>query len=214
MNAAQTISHHLPLKESMYIPKHFEVTDNTEIYDFIEANAFGQIISSSSGRLCSTHIPFLLSDDRTALLGHLAKSNPQLQDIEGQEVLISLQGPHDYISPSWYSSPGVPTWNYQSVHIYGHCKVFHDADALRQVVDTLTRTYESNLSPPWEPEYNPSMLGAISGLEISISDIQCKYKLSQNRSEQDRQQVVDQLKANNSTQLAEAMQRRELENER
>ena len=197
----------------MYIPKHFEVTDNTEIYAFIEANAFGQLISNSSGRLFSTHIPFLLSDDKTRLLGHLARNNPQLHDIEGQEVLISLQGPHDYISPSWYSSPGVPTWNYQAAHIYGHCKVFHDAEALRQVVDTLTRMYESSLSPSWVPEYNPSMLGAIAGLEISISDIQCKYKLSQNRSELDRRQVVDQLKANNSIQLAEEMQRRELENE-
>jgi transcriptional regulator len=198
----------------MYIPKHFEVTDNTEVYAFIEANAFGQLISNSAGRLCSTHIPFLLSDDKTMLLGHLAKNNPQLHDIEGQEVLISLQGPHDYISPSWYSSPGVPTWNYQSAHLYGHCKVFHDADSLRQVVDTLTRRYEASLSPSWEPEYNPSMLGAIAGLEISISDIQCKYKLSQNRSEQDRRQVVDRLKANDSVQLAEAMQRREPENER
>lgn len=189
----------------MYIPKHFEVNDKAEIYAFIEANAFGQLVSSSDGRLCSTHIPFLLSEDKTKLLGHLAKNNTQLIDLENQEVLVSLQGPHDYISPSWYSGPGVPTWNYQSVHIYGQCKVFHDAGVLTQVVDTLTRKYESKLSPPWQPEYNPAMLGAITGLEISIAEIQCKYKLSQNRSEQDREQVVEQLRANGSHQLAEAM---------
>ncbi len=191
----------------MYTPKHFEVTDRSEINAFIEANAFGQLVSSSGGRLCSTHMPFLLSDDKTKIFAHLAKNNPQLQDIEGQEILVSLQGPHDYISPSWYSSPGVPTWNYQSVHIYGYCKVFRDADTLKKVVNTLTKVYESNLTPSWKPEYNPSMLGAITGLEISISDIQCKYKLSQNRSEQDRRQVIDQLMAHDSGALADAMQR-------
>ncbi len=190
----------------MYIPKYFEVTDKTEIYAFIEANAFGQIISRSGGRLCSTHIPFLLSDDRTKLHGHLAKNNPQLQDIENQEILVTLQGPHNYVSPSWYSSPGVPTWNYQTVHIYGHCRVFQDASFLVQVVDALTRKYESKLSPPWQPQYNPLMLDAIIGIEISIAEVQCKYKLSQNRSAQDRKQVVDKLRATGSVELAEAMQ--------
>jgi len=93
----------------MYIPKDFEVTDKKELYAFIEKNAFGQLISNSEGRIVSSHIPFVLSEDKGRLLGHLAKNNSQLQDIDGQEVLVSLQGAHDYISPSWYRDPGVPT---------------------------------------------------------------------------------------------------------
>lgn len=194
----------------MYIPEYFEVTDEKEIYAFIEANAFGQLTSTVGGRLFSTQIPFLMSADRTKLLGHLAKNNPQVKDIEGQEVLVTLQGAHDYISPSWYSSPGVPTWNYQAAHIYGLCKIFTEPSAISQVIDTLTRIYEHSNSNPWQPEYNPSMLGAIVGIEISINEIQCKYKLSQNRSTQDQEQVIAQLKNNGSSKLAEAMERNEL----
>jgi len=195
----------------MHIPNVFKVTDGKEIQSFIESNAFGQLISNSGGRLASTHIPFFLSDDKTRLLGHLARINPQLQDIEGQEVLVTLQGAHDYISPSWYAGSGVPTWNYQAVHIYGQCRVFNEPAKLKQLVDTLTDKFESGFSIPWQPEYNAAMLGAICGVDISISEIQCQYKLSQNRSAQDRTQLIQQLKANASTQLAEAMQRHYLE---
>ncbi|MBV1916380.1 MAG: FMN-binding negative transcriptional regulator [Pseudomonadales bacterium] len=194
----------------MYIPKHFEVTDEEEKYAFIEANGFGQLVSNCAGRLFSSHIPFILSNDRTKLIGHLAKQNPQIEDIEGQEVLVSLQGAHDYISPSWYVTSGVPTWNYQSVHLYGSCKLFSDSDAVKQVVETLTNKYESKFSTPWGPDYNPSMLGAITGIEITIHEIQCKYKLSQNRSTEDQDQVIEQLNRNGSSKLAKAMQFKEL----
>ena len=79
----------------MYIPRHFEVTDEREIYAFIESNAFGQLITNVAGRPFSTHIPFLLSGDRTRLTGHIARQNPQASSVEGQEVLVTLQGPHD-----------------------------------------------------------------------------------------------------------------------
>lgn len=189
----------------MYIPKHFEVTDSEEIFSFIEANAFGQLISSVEGRLFSTHIPFLVSEDRCRLIGHVAKQNPQWESIDGQEVLVTLQGPHDYISPSWYASPGVPTWNYQAVHVYGKCKAFHDAKKLKSVVDTLTGKYESPFEKPWKPNYVETMLKGIVGLEIEITEIQCKYKLNQNRSEQDQAQVVRQLEEGGSSQLSQAM---------
>jgi len=193
----------------MYIPEYFEITDKNKIYEFIELYAFGQLVSNSDGRLFSTHIPILLSEDKTRLLGHLARKNPQAQDIEGQEVLLTLQGEQGYISPSWYAGSGVPTWNYQAVHVYGQCKVFNEPNELKRVVDTLTDKYESNFPAPWQPDYSSSMLGAIVGIEININEIQCKYKLSQNRSEQDQKLVIEQLKATGSKQLAEAMQRKE-----
>ena len=194
----------------MYIPKHFEVTNKDEMYAFIEANAFGQLISNVDGRFFSTHMPFLLSEDKATIYGHLAKQNPQLSDVDEQEILITLEGAHDYISPSWYSSPGVPTWNYQAVHIYGYVKVFTDTKKLKVMVDTLTGKYESTFEQPWQPEYKASMLNAIVGLEIKISEISCKYKLSQNRSAQDQSQVIEQLESLGSKKLAEAMARNEL----
>lgn len=191
----------------MYIPKHFEVTDDDEIFAFIEANGFGQIISSLQGKLFSTHIPFLLSGDKQKLLGHLAKQNPQHSDMDKQEGLVTLQGPHDYISPSWYKSPGVPTWNYQAVHIYGVCEVFDDCEKIKIIVDSLTRKYESSFQNPWQPDYKVPMLGAIVGIEVTIKEIQCKYKLSQNRPPEDREQVIKQLENKGSGNLAEAMRR-------
>lgn len=191
----------------MFIPKHFEITEKNEIDAFIENNSFGQLISNSKGRLFSTHIPFLLSRDKMKLIGHLAKQNSQAQDLEGQEVLVTLQGAHNYISPTWYTGSGVPTWNYQAVHIYGRSKLFSDVDALKTVVDALADKYERNRSSPWQSDYPASMLKAIVGFEISIDEIQCQYKLSQNRSEQDQEQVIEQLKSNDSIALADAMVR-------
>ncbi len=192
-------------KKIMYIPKYFEITDKQEILAFIEANSFGQIISSVDNRTFATHLPFLISADNRQLIGHLAKQNPQWKSISGQEVLITFQGPHDYISPSWYSSPSVPTWNYQAVHVYGKCRIFDSADRLKQVVDSLAAKYEAGFEQPWQPEYRASMLQAIVGMEIEITDIQCKYKLNQNRPIQDQLEVARQLKTRGSAMLSEAM---------
>ena len=189
----------------MYIPPHFEVTDKPEIFTFIEANAFGQLISTLEGRFFSTHMPFLLGANHNFLLGHLARANPQWRDIEEQEVLITLQGPHDYISPSWYRSPGVPTWNYQAVHIYGKCEIFEEDTKLIQVVDKLTEKFESSFEQPWQPDYKASMLSAIVGIEIEVTEIQCKYKLSQNRSDEDQAGVIKALGKRGSDQVAKAM---------
>ena len=191
----------------MYIPKHFEVTDRDVLCAFINENAFGQLVSTVGGRLFSTHMPFLLSDDSTRLIGHIARQNPQHAELDGQEVLITLQGPHDYISPSWYASAGVPTWNYQAVHVYGRGRVFDDTDALRSVVAALTEKYEAAYERPWQPDYKAAMLSAIVGVEVTISEIQGKFKLSQNRPAQDQRQVVTQLKAQGADALAAAMER-------
>jgi transcriptional regulator len=117
-----------------------------------------------------------------------------------------LQGPHDYISPSWYRSPGVPTWNYQAVHIYGNCRVFEEATKLQQVVDALTEKFESVFEEPWQPDYKASMLRGIVGIEVEITEIQCKYKMSQNRSTEDQIGVIEALGNSGSDQLVKAMQ--------
>jgi transcriptional regulator len=189
----------------MYVPQHFEVTDREKMLAFIEANAFGQLVSTVGGRLFASYIPFILGKEGKSLVCHVAKGNPQWKDIENQEVLVTFQGPHGYISPSWYELPGVPTWNYQVIHIYGRAKLITNTGKLRNIVNDLTEKYESSFQKPWKPEYKESLLGAIVGIEIDLDEIQGKYKLSQNRSENDRRQAVDKLEAIGSVMLSKAM---------
>ena len=177
----------------MYIPKHFEITDETEISKFIEANSFGQLISLIDTAIVSTHIPFFFDTESRVLLGHMAKANPQWQQIQKQKVLVTLQGEHAYVSPSWYESAGVLTWNYQAVPIEGIAESFTDPEKLKRVVDTLTEQNESGYPNPWQPDYAASMLHGIIGIEISVTSIECKFKLSQNRRVQDQSNVQEQL---------------------
>jgi transcriptional regulator len=189
----------------MYIPKHFEITDETEISKFIEANSFGQLISLIDTEIVSTHIPFLFDAESRVLLAHMAKANPQWQQIQEQKVLVTLQGEHAYISPCWYESAGVPTWNYQAVHIRGIAESFTDPKKLKRVVDKLTEQNESSYPDPWQSDYAASMLRGIIGFEISITSIQCKFKLSQNRSVQDQSNVQKQLTDRGHKALANEM---------
>ena len=191
----------------MYLPKHFEVAEEAEIFSFIDANAFGQLISIDAGRPYASHLPFLVASDHTRMHCHLARQNPQWQQINHQQVLVTFLGPHDYISPSWYQNPGVPTWNYQAVHIYGHCRVLDDDAAVADIVETLSARYESGFDTPWQPQYREAMLKAIIGVEITIDEVQCKYKLSQNRPAADHQGVIDQLDQLGSGPLASAMRK-------
>lgn len=194
----------------MYTPKHFEVTDKQEITSFVEKNGFAQLISDVDGQLFSTHMPFLIKKNFNMLLGHVAKNNPQWKSIEGQNVLVTFLGPHDYISPSWYSSPVVPTWNYQAVHVYGTCKIFHDQERLKKVVDDLTEKYESSFAEPWKAEYEAKLLHGIVGIEIDVTNIQAKYKLSQNKPEIDRIEVAKRLRERGAHLLSEAIKKNAL----
>jgi transcriptional regulator len=174
----------------MYVPSHFSVTEQEEMFSFLDANAFGQLISVTDHRLTASHLPFLVTDDRKHLHCHLARQNSHWQALEGQQVLVTFQGPHDYISPSWYQTPGVPTWNYQALHIYGRGRVFEEPEAIATVVEALSTRYESGFDE-----------------QIEIEELQCKYKLSQNRPTQDHQPVIDKLDELGSESLVQAMRK-------
>ena len=190
----------------MYIPSSFVISDKTTINPFIHDHAFGQLISLHNKKLFSTHMPFVFDEKSNVLLGHVAKANPQHQDLEGQEAMVTITGAHGYISPSWYVSKSVPTWNYQAVHIYGQCKLFTDAERLKQLVDTLTVKYESDLPQPWQPDYQTNMLNGIVGIEFQISKIECKFKLNQNKTAEDIQGVINHLDPVKQADLLAAMQ--------
>lgn len=188
----------------MFIPKHFQVSDSNEIDRFIARNAFGILVSNHDQQLVATHLPVHRVSENL-LQAHVAKANPQWQQLDGQEVLLILSGPHDYVSPTWYEEPGVPTWNYQAVHIYASVACFTDTDRLKELVLSLSNEYESSRANPWPGEFDARMLKAIVGIDLTIKDIQCKYKLSQNRSENDQRNVIAELEQAGNVPLAQAM---------
>jgi transcriptional regulator len=180
----------------MYIPEHFRVTDEDALARFIDRYAFGTLVTSDAGRPFASHVPFLHDRGRGVLHAHLARANPQWRHFASSaEALAIFQGPHGYISPTWYAEPGVPTWNYTAVHVYGSARTIEDRDATAVHVEALAARYERGNEKPWVPDYDPRRLGGIVAIEIRITEIQGKFKLSQNRSAADRAGVVAGLDA-------------------
>jgi transcriptional regulator len=176
----------------MYIPKHFEETDAARLGRFIAEHGFGLLMSCGDGRPFCSHVPFLYEPGR--LLCHLARANPQAGQLEADgTVLAVFHGPHAYISPTWYESPGVPTWNYVAVHVYGRASAIREEDQLRALVERMTTHYEANEPKPWKPDFKTSMLSGIVGFEIAVTEIEGKFKLSQNRPQADRANVIGKL---------------------
>ena len=191
----------------MYVPKHFDGGDEAAAFDFIDAHGFAQLTGLLDGELFCTHLPLMLDRDGRRLLGHVAVANPQAKALAGQKVQCTFAGPHGYVSPSWYHSSGVPTWNYQAAHVYGTCQLIEDDEAVHHLLRQLTQQYEAGEATPWQPNYNPGMIKAIVGFEIALERVDLKFKLSQNRSKVDQQSVVHALRLRNNQALAEAMVR-------
>jgi transcriptional regulator len=203
----------------MYIPKHFKVTDWKEIKAFINENSFGAIINTEDGRPVATHLPFQLQQegDDFLLTSHFAKANPQWKSIESgnNQVLLIFQGPHAYVSSSWYKAEEVPTWNYQSVHIYGKAEIMTEQE-LEEDLTLLLEKYEKHRENPvlWEKlsDQTKKQIRGIMGVKIKIDEVQAAYKLSQNRKEEDYQNVIHRLlEANDADakQVGKAMQKRD-----
>ena len=171
--------------------------------------------------LIASQIPFLVArrDGSVLLQGHIARANPQAADLDrGAEVLAIFPGPHAYISPSWYAAgPAVPTWNYASVHAYGTARAISDREWLRDLLDRLSALHEAREAAPWRmddlPEaYLELMLGGIVGIEIEVSRLEGKFKLSQNRPAVDRPRIIaalEQRDDENSRDVAALMRQRE-----
>jgi len=197
----------------MYSPEHFKETNPERISALIKGNPLGMLITAPDGEPFVSHLPFILESSAGSqgkLLGHMARANPQWQHfVEGSKVLVVFQGPHAYVSPSWYSSPGVPTWNYAVVHLRGIPRLLEGESELEALVEQITHVHESNLPNPWKPnltgERRSKLLNMIVGFEIEITHIQGKFKLSQNRPPEDQRSVVDKLsQSNNQTEAAVA----------
>jgi len=175
---------------TLYVPRHFRIEDRAQLLAFVEKYAFGTLVSSGPGGLHVSHIPFVVDrgDDGSArLLGHVARGNGQWEALEdARHVVAIFQGPHAYISPTWYATnPSVPTWNYAVVHAHGKARLMDEA-GLHDLLMRLSATYEAPNADPWRmselpADYVSRMLKAIVGFEIEIERLDGKFKLSQNR---------------------------------
>jgi transcriptional regulator len=203
----------------MYIPTFNRIDDEDEIRRLAALVRSAEFVTvSPDGYPVATLLPVIWDGD--VVVAHMARANPQWRDLaDGAKVLLICAGPQAYISPSWYAAKAehgrvVPTWNYSAVHLTGTVRVYEDRDWLRDVVTRLTTVHESGRSAPWRttdaPEnYLEGQLGGIVGLEITLTRVEGKAKLSQNRSEADRRGVVAGLLAENrsgAAEIAAAMQ--------
>lgn len=182
----------------MYIPKYFAIEDEEMKYEIIEQNSFATLFSQHNGEPYATHLPLLLNRETLTLQGHFARPNEQWKDSGNQHVLAIFQGPHSYISPSWYeTNNAVPTWNYVAVHVYGELKIVEDEQELIDSLQELVHKYENPQSTyslnDVDPNYMAGLSKGIVGFKIKISKIEGKAKLSQNHSVERRNLVVEEL---------------------
>jgi transcriptional regulator len=198
----------------MYIPTAFRTDDRAALFDLIERHGFGTLVSVIDWAPFASHLPFLLDREAGVLLGHLARANPHARALDGgAEALVIFQGPHGYVSPSWYATaPAVPTWNYAAVHVRGVPRRLDEA-RVRDLLDRLVRRYESGRQRPWAndlpADFRDRMVRAVVGFEVPITSLEGKFKLSQNRSAEDRRGVIQALRQGDAEEqaLAEFMGR-------
>ncbi|MCF5469112.1 FMN-binding negative transcriptional regulator [Pseudomonas syringae] len=193
----------------MYTPSAFKDNDTTRLHEHIDQTRLAILVTHGENGLQASHLPLLLRRDQGAfgtLYGHLAKANPQVQQLEaGAEAMVIFPGDDAYVSPAYYPSKAahgkvVPTWNYLTVHAYGKAECFADLERLHLLVGELTDKHEAGRAQPWSindapADYIAKMLGAIVGFALPVQRLQGKRKLSQNRDAQDIAGVRDSLAA-------------------
>lgn len=187
----------------MYVPAHFKLEDKAQIVQLVQQNSFATLVSAHNNIPVATHIPLELNTDdpdNWILYGHMAKANPQWKQFAtGTEVLAIFVGAHSYISPSWYTVPNVPTWNYLAVHLYGIVTML-EAQELENLLQKQMKRYEQMLAKNPQPyEAIPAHtlekdLKGVVGFAIRIGRVEATQKLSQNRDNQSKQNIVNELK--------------------
>jgi transcriptional regulator len=205
----------------MYIPTHFALTEPAALQRIVRAHPLGMLVTQDGTGLDADHIPFEFDPDAGAqgqLLAHVARANPLWQRCAGgASVMVVFRGAEAFVSPSWYPSKHethrqVPTWNYEVVHVHGNLHVRDDERFVRGLVARLTRHHESTEPQPWRmgdapPDYIDEMLRHIVGIQIDITRMVGKSKLSQNKAEGDRLGAAETLAQRGQSELAERMRR-------
>ena len=201
----------------MYRPSHFEINAPSELHRIIHAHSLGALITQHDG-LDANHLPFLFDASQGplgTLTAHIARANPLSQAPNGSEVLVVFRGAHGYITPSSYPSKHethrqVPTWNYEVVQAHGKLTLRDDPKFVRGVVGKLTKLHEATESSPWKmsdapADYLEAMVQAVVGIEITLTRLEGKAKLSQNKDLADRLGAIAALQNKGQHDLEQAM---------
>lgn len=192
----------------MYVPEAFRVTDRGPVLDLIEACPFGPLVSLDAQDLQISHIPFALERSDTGwgvLEGHVARANPHWQHFDGAHECVAIfQGPHAYVSPTWYEQgPAVPTWNYVVAHVYGRPARVDDTERTAGILDRLVERHEPGGGPLDVPDdFRAGMQRGIVAFSFEIERVEAKFKLGQNRSAPDREATARALEREGSPELA------------
>jgi transcriptional regulator len=202
----------------MYVPASFGASDDV-VRDLLAHLRAADLVTATSEGLLATFLPFLYDPtvgEQGALLGHLARNNDQWRhEVVGDALVVVVHGPDAYVSPAWYASKAehgrvVPTWNYLTAHVYGHLVVHDDPKWVEALVRRLTERHELSRPEPWSvddapPRYFRGQLRAIVGIELRISRVEAKAKLSQNRPTADIDGVIAGLRSSGDAASADAV---------
>lgn len=199
----------------MYVPAHFAPGDDA-VHELLTNHGAADLVTSTPDGLVATMLPFVYDRDQRRLLGHVARNNDHWRRPVIGEALVIARGPDSYITPSWYASKAehgrvVPTWNYLTAHVYGTLTVHDDPDWVAGVVRRLTEHHEAGRPRPWTVDDAPErffhgQLRAIVGIEVAITRIEAKFKLSQNRPAADIDGVIDGLRQSDDMASAAAVE--------
>ncbi|MEQ8708099.1 MAG: FMN-binding negative transcriptional regulator [Rhodospirillales bacterium] len=187
----------------MYVPRHFELNDQAQIDQRLAEDSFATLVTVIDGQPFATHLPLLATrdGDRLILRGHVARANPHWKSFTREsESLAVFSGPHCYISPRWYAAKGlVPTWNYEAIHACGPVRVLEEASDVRQILDDLTAKFEADAPEPWTSEGAMddkalfAMMRGIVGFEMTVTRLEAKSKMGQNRGAADVEGAIKAL---------------------
>ncbi|MCS6764366.1 MAG: FMN-binding negative transcriptional regulator [Candidatus Protistobacter heckmanni] len=205
----------------MYIPRHFATTQPDELQRIIQSHPLGVLVTHGADGLDANHRPFEFdpaAGEASVLTAQVARANPVWRKCaDGDAVMVVFRSLEGYVSPNWYPSKHeahrqVPTWNYEVVHAHGRITIRDDEKFVRGVVARLTRRHEADEPQPWKmgdsaPEYIDMMLKSIVGIEVAVTRLEGKSKLSQSCELRDRKGVVDALRSRWDEALAQAVEK-------
>lgn len=182
----------------MYIPKYYREEDHHKILTFLKQNNFPAIVSFDGEKPIATHTPVEVIEDESGkitIYGHISRANPQWKTFDEREILVIFQGAHTYISPRWYNHVNVPTWNYMMIHVYGNARIVQ-GDELFALLSRLVHNHETNT--PYSLESLPQdfvqkEMNGIVGFAIDVTRVDAGYKLSQNRNDEDHENIAREL---------------------
>ena len=200
----------------MYTPKLYREDDRTRILEFLQQNDFATVLAHDGERPVASHllVDVIKTSEGWFINSHMSRANPLWKMFDGNpEILVIFQGPHTYISPTWYNHINVPTWNYQAVHLYGRPRLVTDREETYQLLKRLTDRYEKSDRYRMEtlpPDFVEKEMKGVMAFQVEVTQIQANYKLSQNRDDEDYWNIVanlDKREDELSHGVAEAMRR-------